>query len=198
MYVYNGTPGAPIALLTSSSQIGTAKRYEPYGVPIITHGLTSEAHDQDPYYFGGAGVKMRITNWIHYGARYYSTITGTFTQQDALDAPLDPANANRYAFAGGDPINNIDPTGRDASDWFERAGRNTAFLEAGYELFVNGDSDAAKGVAAGYIAGLGIGLLCARATAPLAMSSTTGLVGSVAGCATASYVGANAGASLYD
>jgi hypothetical protein len=31
-----------------------------------------------------------------------------------LDAPLDPANANRYAYAGGDPINSNDPTGHDA------------------------------------------------------------------------------------
>ena len=32
-------------------------------------------------------------------------------QQDSLDAPLDPVNANRYAYAGGDPVNNFDPTG---------------------------------------------------------------------------------------
>ena len=29
----------------------------------------------------------------------------------ANDHPLDPANANRYAYAGDDPINNLDPTG---------------------------------------------------------------------------------------
>lgn len=34
-----------------------------------------------------------------------------WTQQDSLDAPLDPVNANRYAYAGADPINNYDPTG---------------------------------------------------------------------------------------
>lgn len=28
-----------------------------------------------------------------------------------LFAPLDPVNANRYAYAGGDPVNNFDPTG---------------------------------------------------------------------------------------
>ncbi|WP_331715030.1 RHS repeat-associated core domain-containing protein, partial [Auraticoccus cholistanensis] len=51
---------------------------------------------------------------IHYGARYYDPTTGTFTQQDSLDAPLDPLNANRYAYAGNDPINNTDPTGYES------------------------------------------------------------------------------------
>ena len=48
---------------------------------------------------------------MHYGARWYNPITGTWTQQDTLDAPLDPANANRYAYAGDDPINGNDPLG---------------------------------------------------------------------------------------
>lgn len=34
------------------------------------------------------------------------------TQQDTLDVPLNPENANRYGFAGGDPVKNSDPTGR--------------------------------------------------------------------------------------
>jgi len=42
-------------------------------------------------------------------------VTGTWTQQDTLDTPLDPGNANRYGFAGGDPINNSDPTGKEIS-----------------------------------------------------------------------------------
>lgn len=37
-----------------------------------------------------------------------------WTQQDSLEAPLDPVNANRYAYAGSDPINNYDPTGLKA------------------------------------------------------------------------------------
>lgn len=48
---------------------------------------------------------------MHYGARWYNPITGTWTQQDTLDAPLDPANANRHAYAGDDPINNLDLLG---------------------------------------------------------------------------------------
>lgn len=30
-----------------------------------------------------------------------------------MDAPLDPSNANRYAYAADDPINGSDPTGRN-------------------------------------------------------------------------------------
>nr|WP_156610494.1 RHS repeat-associated core domain-containing protein [Auraticoccus cholistanensis] len=59
----------------------------------------------------GSPIQDRTTGWIHYGARYYDPTTGSFTQQDSLDAPLDPLNANRYAYAGNDPINITDPRG---------------------------------------------------------------------------------------
>lgn len=44
--------------------------------------------------------------------RYYNPKTGTFTQQDTFDQPLNPANSNRYAYAGNDPINNTGPIGQ--------------------------------------------------------------------------------------
>lgn len=50
---------------------------------------------------------------MKFGFRWYNPVTGTWTQQDTLDTPLDPGNANRYVFAGGDPINNSDPSGRN-------------------------------------------------------------------------------------
>lgn len=68
--------------------------------------------NQNPYTFAGTGIQDRTTGYIHYANRYYNPKTGTWTQQDTLDEPLDPMNANRYAYAAGDPVNNIDPTGR--------------------------------------------------------------------------------------
>lgn len=113
MYIYDGTPGAPIAMITSDYTPQFTYDYDPFGVPTLTQGANDSRHiPQNPYTFGGTGVKDRTTGWVHYANRYYNPKTGTWTQQDNLDAPLDPANANRYAYVGGDPINNTDPTGQ--------------------------------------------------------------------------------------
>ena len=111
MYIYDGTPGAPIAAVNINGAQTFGTDYDPYGVPTITQNPGGSAITQNPYTFGGTGVKDRTTGWVHYGARYYNTITGTWTQQDTLDAPLDPGNGNRYAYVGGDPVNNVDPRG---------------------------------------------------------------------------------------
>ena len=42
-----------------------------------------------------------------------STSKASICRASSLDRPLDPKNAHRYAYAGKDPINNIDLTGRD-------------------------------------------------------------------------------------
>ncbi|MFJ1585643.1 RHS repeat-associated core domain-containing protein, partial [Streptomyces sp. NPDC088197] len=52
--------------------------------------------------------------WIKYGQRWYNPTTGRFTSQDAHSFLADPAQGNRYAYAGDDPINNTDPTGNES------------------------------------------------------------------------------------
>jgi RHS repeat-associated protein len=110
LYVYDGT-GNPTALLTSGAYTAFAYDYDPYGVRDITTDSGGNGTTQNPYTFK-AGIQDRVTGWVKFGARWYDPTLGRWTQQDTLDAPLDPANANRYAFGANDPINNSDPTGR--------------------------------------------------------------------------------------
>jgi RHS repeat-associated protein len=110
LYVYDGT-GNPAALITSAAYRAFAYEYDPYGAPTITANSGGLGTSQNPYMFK-AGIQDRVTGWVKFGARWYSPALGRWTQQDTLDAPLDPKNANRYAYAANDPINNSDPTGR--------------------------------------------------------------------------------------
>ncbi|WP_186760546.1 RHS repeat-associated core domain-containing protein [Arthrobacter alpinus] len=109
LYITDGT-GNPAALITSGNYVALATSYDPYGVQTITKDAGGNASVQNPYTFKN-GIQDRTTGWIKYGARYYQPTTGRWTQQDTLDQPLDPANANRYAYAANNPINLTDPTG---------------------------------------------------------------------------------------
>jgi RHS repeat-associated protein len=47
-------------------------------------------------------------------ARYYNPLTGRFVSRDPEDGdPTDPKTLHKYLYAGGDPVNALDPTGRE-------------------------------------------------------------------------------------
>jgi RHS repeat-associated protein len=49
-------------------------------------------------------------------ARYYNPATGRFMSRDPLDGDAtDPASLHKYLYAGGDPVNRVDPMGRVAT-----------------------------------------------------------------------------------
>lgn len=58
----------------------------------------------------------KIASYYHFGARYYDPATATWTQLDPLNQISSLTEANRYAYVGGDPVNYVDPTGRDIID----------------------------------------------------------------------------------
>ncbi|MFF7196894.1 RHS repeat-associated core domain-containing protein, partial [Streptomyces sp. NPDC008079] len=105
----------------------TVYQYDPYGA-YQTTTATGSAAAQNPYRFVG-GTYDRTTGWIKYGQRWYNPTTGRFTTQDALSFLADPAQGNRYAYAGDDPINNTDPTGKNfLSDAIDKVGEITGYV----------------------------------------------------------------------
>jgi len=103
--------GNQVGLLTETRTTAFKVFYAPYGAQTVTAGATSDAWEQNPYGFKN-GNRTDNGVLVKFGMRWYLANTGTWTQRDTLDAPLDPKNANRYGYAGGDPINGSDPTGR--------------------------------------------------------------------------------------
>jgi RHS repeat-associated protein len=110
LYVNDGIDN-PVGLLTDFNTNAFTLTYDPYGAANLTAGGTGNGYYENPYLFKG-GIQDRATGYVKFGVRWYNPLTGSWTQEDAIDTPLDPANANRYAYAGDDPINNLDPDGR--------------------------------------------------------------------------------------
>lgn len=160
LYVYDGT-GNPTALLTSGAYTAFAYDYDPYGVPTLTTDSGGNGTSQNPYTFK-AGIQGRVTGWVKYGQRWYNPALGRWTQQDTLDTPLNPKNANRYAFAGCDAINNSDPTGRaiDSATAICIGSSILTFVAfAGFVASSAAASVATGGAAAVQLIGAGLGFL---------------------------------------
>lgn len=97
--------------------------------------------------FKFAGGFLAATGLYHYGQRWYDPRTDRWTQEDPLNDPLSYEQANRYAYAAGNPINYVDVTGRSGS---------TAGCEIG-PLSVSGSRDDARGSSSGLNVGLSLG-----------------------------------------
>jgi RHS repeat-associated protein len=63
---------------------------------------------------GGNKGEGNVSNGLyHFGARYYDPTTGRWTQQDPEDRLGSATQGDRFLFAGDDPLNESDPTGRE-------------------------------------------------------------------------------------
>jgi len=74
---------------------------------------TPATFDQ-PFGFAG-GLWDRETGLVHFGAREYDPEVGRWLQRDPI--LFGGGDTNLYAYAGGDPVNAIDPNGLDI--WIE-------------------------------------------------------------------------------
>ena len=98
--------------------------YDPFGIRVAGAG-GAEAMFQF-----ASGYRMP-NGLYHFGQRYYDPVIGRFTQQDPLDQVADLRQANRYIYAGDDPVNLVDPSGAGILDDAFKFGRRVAgFLTA--------------------------------------------------------------------
>jgi RHS repeat-associated protein len=108
--------GSIVALINASGTLTATYTYDPYGLlTASTNPGGGAAAGLNPYGYAG-GFNDRGTNWLKYGVRWYDPSTGRWTQQDPITQLLNPNNANPYAYAAANPINNIDPTGQGLLD----------------------------------------------------------------------------------
>ncbi len=102
--------GSPVALVNTNGVHIASYSYDPYGEITVTNLTNNAATNLNPYRFTG-GLHDRTTGYLKLGQRFYDPATGQWTQQDAVEPLANPTRANRYQYAGSDPINFVDMTG---------------------------------------------------------------------------------------
>ena len=80
-----------------------------------THPTTSECSVTYECMALASGYYDVSTGLYKFGIRYYDPAIGRWTQRDPVGGSLqETTKANPYVYAGDDPVNMTDPTGKDA------------------------------------------------------------------------------------
>ena len=107
--------GSTIAITDANGNITDTLAYDTYG-KCISHTGTSEVIFG---YNGRDGVVTDDNGLIYMRARYYSPEMERFVNADIIPGKLSNAiTLNRFAYANGNPVSNIDPFGLTTVDIF--------------------------------------------------------------------------------
>jgi RHS repeat-associated protein len=116
-YYYHSNHLGSVNLVTDDhGKVIERRDYKPYGDRFHWAGPHSGPREL-PYTFNGHRFDD-TTGLYYFGARHYDSEIGRFITADTqVPDPMNPKTLNRYAFAGGNPINYQDPTGHAWWDW---------------------------------------------------------------------------------
>jgi RHS repeat-associated protein len=106
-YGYDRAEGSVRFLSNAAGTVTDTYEYDAFGNQIYRSGTTPNAYMyRDEFFDSDLGL-------YYLRARYYNPSTGRFLSRDPLDGdPTDPQSLHKYLYAGGDPVNRIDPSGR--------------------------------------------------------------------------------------
>jgi RHS repeat-associated protein len=106
-YGYDGF-GSVRQLTDSTGKITDEYEYDAFGNSFTKTGTTP-----NNYLYRGEQYDSDL-GLYYLRARYYNPNTGRFLSRDPLDGQAkDPASLHKYLYANGDPVNRIDPRGRE-------------------------------------------------------------------------------------
>ncbi len=145
LYLLADALGSIRALTDENGAVVKRYTYDPYGRDASTTGSGPNS------VLRFAAGELDAQGLYHFGARYYDPSSGRWTQRDPLNQAADLRQANRYAYAGGDPINITDPSGLNHAE--DGSGQSTRRISPGARRAVAIGARvtcAAVGGAAGY------------------------------------------------
>ncbi|GCE13356.1 RHS repeat-associated core domain-containing protein [Tengunoibacter tsumagoiensis] len=111
-YLFDGL-GSVVGMTNSTGQEVNAYTYDPYG-NIISQQEQSGLNN--PWKYAG-GYYDSSTGLTKFGIRYYDPTVGHWTQRTPVGGSLqETLKGNPYGYADDNPVNEVDPSGRDCSE----------------------------------------------------------------------------------
>ncbi len=117
-YYYHLNHLGSVNVVTDEQEKVVERRdYKPYGDPFNWIGPKSGSREFALTFDGQRYDDA--TGFYYFGARHYDPELGRFITADTqVPDPMNPQTLHRYAFAGGNPIRYVDPSGHSFWSWF--------------------------------------------------------------------------------
>ena len=101
--------GSARGLTNAAGAITDTYQYDAFGNTVSANGSTV-----NPYRYRGERLDVD-SGFYQLRARYFSPTHGRFMTRDPLPGQVEaPASRHRYAYADDDPVNKMDPTGKES------------------------------------------------------------------------------------